>query len=96
MVLSVLLMAMIAFPLTRKEMKSMSIDNLFDKKPKNENIMFSITNKTDDTEKVTELKKEIEPEVQKQNTIGRPAKMFRFDEEGYEKMKNNGNFRLEF
>ena len=80
----------------RKEMKSMSIDNLFGKKSNNENIMFSFANKTDDTEKVTELKKEIEPEVQKQNTIGRPGKMFRFDEEGYEKMKKNGNFRLEF
>ena len=66
----------------------MSIDNLFGKKPNNENIHPCTGATTNDTEIV------IEP--QKQNTIGRPAKMFRFDEEGYEKMKNNGNFRLEF
>lgn len=76
----------------RKEMKSMSIDNLFGKKPKNEGIQFCTTVPGNNTGNVTE----IEPEVQKQNTIGRPGKMFRFDEEGYEKMKKNGNFRLEF
>ena len=76
----------------RKEMKSMSIDNLFGKKPKNKGVRFCTTIPGNNTGNVTE----IEPEVQKQNTIGRPAKMFRFDEEGYEKMKNNGNFRLEF
>ena len=76
----------------RKEMKSMSIDNLFGKKPKNEGVRFCTTIPGNNTGNVTE----IEPEVQKQNTIGRPGKMFRFDEEGYEKMKKNGNFRLEF
>lgn len=76
----------------RKEMKSMSIDNLFGKKPKNEGVRFCTTVPGNNTGNVTE----IEPEVQKQNTIGRPGKMFRFDEEGYEKMKKNGNFRLEF
>lgn len=76
----------------KKEMKSMSIDNLFIKKPKNEGIQFCATVPSKNTGNVTE----IEPEVQKQNTIGRPGKMFRFDEEGYEKMKKNGNFRLEF
>lgn len=76
----------------RKEMKSMSIDNLFIKKAKNEGIQFCTTVPNNNTENVTE----IEPEVQKQNTIGRPGKMFRFDKEGYEKMKKNGNFRLEF
>ena len=76
----------------RKEMKSMSIDNLFGKKPKNKGVRFCTTIPGNNTGNVTE----IEPEVQKQNTIGRPGKMFRFDEEGYEKMKKNGNFRLEF
>lgn len=76
----------------RKEMKSMSIDNLFGKKPKNESVRFCTTVPGNNTGNVTE----IEPEVQKQTSIGRPGKMFRFDEEGYEKMKKNGNFRLEF
>jgi len=30
------------------------------------------------------------------HTSGRPGKLFRFDKEGYERLKNSGNFRLEF
>ena len=70
----------------------MSIDNLFGKKSNNKNISCCTTVPTNNTGNVPE----IELEAQKQNTIGRPGKMFRFDEEGYEKMKKNGNFRLEF
>ena len=76
----------------KKEMKCMSIDNLFGKKSNNKNISCCTTVPTNNTGNVPE----IELEAQKQNTIGRPGKMFRFDEEGYEKMKKNGNFRLEF
>jgi len=30
------------------------------------------------------------------HNTGRPGKLFRFDKEGYERLKNSGNFRLEF
>ncbi len=80
----------------RNEMKSMNIDSLFGT-PKNEDtlgIRFDIKPTRcmkSSTADETEL-----PAIIKQNQVGRPAKMFRFDKEGYEKMKNNGNFRLEF
>ncbi len=32
----------------------------------------------------------------RQRSVGRKGKLFRFDKEGYEKMKEEGNFRLEF
>ncbi len=70
----------------RKEMKTRSIDDLFGvKKSKAQKICCEETSIYESND-----------EHVSQRMVGRPSKLFRFDKEGYERMKNNGNFRLEF
>jgi len=70
----------------RKEMKTRGIDELFGAVRIEENCLCCEDSCMPDGDEGQEP----------QRVAGRPGKLFRFDNEGYERMKNSGTFRLEF
>lgn len=77
-----------------KEMRNRSIDELF--APQGGAGHSSKQAIPTDTFCYCENAISFHDEIEKPRPLGRPGKRFRFDKEGYNRMKENGNFRLEF
>ncbi|MBR1767004.1 MAG: NUDIX hydrolase [Bacteroidales bacterium] len=77
----------------RKEMKRMAIDNLFGG-PAESGAMPPAQDGNSDMAAVGMRGEPAGPE--RGHAVGRKGKLFRFNEERYNRMKEDGNFRLEF
>jgi len=77
------------------EMKRMGINLLFAAEAPQPMMDAAPMCDTADTIEVADANQSDADEGRQRN-VGRKGKLFRFDKEGYEKMKEEGNFRLEF
>ncbi len=70
------------------QMKKMSIDNLFDD--------LAVKGKSHPSPDGNANNLLCEDEIVRSHGVGRKGKLFRFDPDSYDRMKESGNFRLEF